>query len=792
MLGRNEKKDIVTAVCSYKREIFAAILIVFTLFLFISLISYSSFDNTLFNYSSANQNVKNWGGFIGVNLAAFLFYLFGSVSFLFFLFFAYFSYLMLFKISLRSELGRLIGFSCLIISLGSLFFAYGIDFTQSHPGGFCGYHCYNFFNFLFGNVGAFLFLYATLWVGSVLLFKISFFSLFARAWQAYGGRCSEFFSPVWNFCKKVILYPFRLIKKLFGFKSSSDFSFKSAESSDLTSLNEKVDQDESFWQGIGQDVNSENVLQKASGKQIKKFVDAAVFNGSCERKITFVKSFDWVRNSVLSKNIVNAMSLHKNSFAAQKIVKNKKSYKLPDFSIFESVAKNETSKNNKKLIEEECKIKAKKLEEKLLNFGIKGSVTQINPGPVVTLFEYTPEIGTKISKILAFEDDLAMVLQATSIRILAPIPGKSAIGFEISNQTRESVSFLDILSGKNISQSQLTLPIVLGVDIAGNTVIEDLVKMPHLLVAGSTGSGKSVALNVMLSSLLCKFSPEELKLILVDPKHLEFSSYKDIPHLLYPIVTDSRKAALVLKWVVSQMESRYEKMAALGVRNLVDYNSKIEEQNLDQDKEPFIVVMIDELADLMMVAGREVELCITRIAQMARAAGIHLIVATQRPSVDVLTGLIKVNFPSRIAFRVTSKIDSKVILDSTGAEKLLGRGDMLYLNPRGADLQRVHGAYVSDNEIETLANYLRSCGEPNYLDLEELSALGNGSKADDLEDELFGDVLNFVKTIDEVSISMIQRKYRIGFNRSARLIEQLEHSGIIAPAQGVKARKVLR
>ncbi len=469
-------------------------------------------------------------------------------------------------------------------------------------------------------------------------------------------------------------------------------------------------------------------------------------------------------------------------------------YNLPDLSIFKDENGNSWESQN---LEKECEERGKKLEEKLHRFGIRGNVVAIKPGPVVTLFEFKPEIDSKISRIIALEDDLAMALTAMSIRIIAPIPGRNVVGFEIANQTRSSVFLSDLMLTNEFEKFEGKIPLTLGVDIVGRPIIEDLVYMPHLLVAGSTGSGKSVGLNAMLIGLLCKFRPDELKLILIDPKRLEFAPYAGVPHLLFPIITNPRQAAPVLKWVVQEMENRYETMAAAGVRNILEYkklyesasSSKIEELKLSEM--PFIVIMIDELADLMMVAGKDVETQIARIAQMARAAGIHMIVATQRPSVDVVTGLIKVNFPSRLAFRVSSKIDSRTIVDSQGAEKLLGRGDMLYLNSSSSDLVRLHGAYVSDSQVEELTTYLRSQQKPEYLDLNEELKRIEVLDDMDFEDDLYDEIIEFVKQREEISISMIQRQYRIGFNRSARIIERLELDGLLAPAQGSKPRKVL-
>lgn len=449
---------------------------------------------------------------------------------------------------------------------------------------------------------------------------------------------------------------------------------------------------------------------------------------------------------------------------------------------------------------ERCRERGQILEEKLSHFGITGRVCNIKPGPVITLFEYEPEVGNKVSRILALEDDLALSLKALSIRILAPIPGKSVVGFEIANEKRNSVMFGDVIGADGLAGSTAHLPLALGVDIVGNPVIADLAAMPHLLVAGATGSGKSVGMNVMLVSLLARVTPDKARIILIDPKRLEFTPYADIPHLLFPIITNPMEVAPVLKWVAEEMELRYELMAQMGVRNIAEYHklnpvtcfTKEREVGIHIHGMPYIVVMIDELADLMMVGGREIETLIARIAQMARAAGIHMLVATQRPSVDVVTGLIKANFPSRIAFRVSTKIDSRTIIDSGGAEKLLGRGDMLYMSPASMfGLQRLHGAYLTDVEIDRLTAYLKGQRSASYFSLKQVVAQ-HSEQVDEYNDPLYEDVCQFIGSVEEISISLLQRKYRVGFNRSARLIEMLERDGYVAAAQGGKPRRVLR
>jgi S-DNA-T family DNA segregation ATPase FtsK/SpoIIIE len=458
-------------------------------------------------------------------------------------------------------------------------------------------------------------------------------------------------------------------------------------------------------------------------------------------------------------------------------------FQLPNKSIFIGV-KDEF--NHAKQMKE-LKALAQVLEEKLCCFGVSGSVLSIKFGPVVTLFEYQPDIDSKISKIIALEDDLALALQALSIRIIAPIPGRSVVGFEVSNPHRKSVLLADVVQSASYEKFVGGIPLILGQDTVGNNVVVDLAKMPHLLVAGSTGSGKSVALNAMLISILCARTPDEVRLILIDPKRLEFVPYADIAHLLFPIITESKDAVSALGWVVHEMDVRYKRMAEKGARNCADYNKIVTRA----EQIPFIVVIIDELSDLMMTAGREIEGLIIRITQMARAAGIHMIVATQRPSVDVITGLIKVNFPSRISFRVTSKIDSRTILDCGGADKLLGRGDMLFLDSTDSTLKRVHGAYVTDDEIKKVADAIRQQQSPLYLDLEPHIANVGGDIGQE-DEALYSEILKFLKEIDEISISLLQRKFRIGYNRSARIIEILEARGLVASSESGKTRKVIR
>ncbi|OHB33783.1 MAG: cell division protein FtsK [Desulfuromonadaceae bacterium GWC2_58_13] len=465
---------------------------------------------------------------------------------------------------------------------------------------------------------------------------------------------------------------------------------------------------------------------------------------------------------------------------------------------------------------------AKILESKLKDFNVDGEVVEVKPGPVVTMYEFLPAPGVKVNKIAGLSDDLSMALRALSIRIVAPIPGRGVVGIEIPNKDREMVYLKEIFESEEFQKTGGKLPMALGKDIFGHTVVSDLSKMPHVLVAGSTGSGKSVSINTMILSLLYRGTPEDVRIIMVDPKMLELSIYEGIPHLLLPVVTNPKKAALALNWAVREMERRYKLMSDKGVRNIDGYNKKIDKEEKEKEKLkaqekivvetidpaddeelppvtivegeeldhghlPFIVVIVDELADLMMVAGREIEESIARLAQMARAAGIHLILATQRPSVDVITGLIKANFPTRISFKVFSRIDSRTILDSMGAETLLGMGDMLFLPPGTGALQRIHGAFVSELEVQRVVDFLKKQGEPEYdksiLDAPP-SADGGANGGEEEYDEKWDEALAIIAETRQASISMLQRRLRLGYNRAARMIEKMEKEGIVGPSDG--------
>jgi S-DNA-T family DNA segregation ATPase FtsK/SpoIIIE len=451
---------------------------------------------------------------------------------------------------------------------------------------------------------------------------------------------------------------------------------------------------------------------------------------------------------------------------------------------------NDPPEENEEIDKEVYLSNARLLEKKLLDFGVAGNVVEICPGPVITMYEFSPAPGIKINKVASLADDLALALRTHSVRIVAPIPGKAVIGIELANTTRHIVYLKEILASSIFNRNREKLLLTLGQDIMGEPVLTDLTKMPHLLIAGATGTGKSVGLNAMICSLLYGHHPDRLRFLMIDPKRIELSLYDGIPHLLHPVVSEPKEATRALRWAVMEMERRYQILEVAQARNLQGYNKTAEEPL------PYLVVIIDELADLMIVSSKEVESAIIRLAQMARAAGIHLIVATQRPSVDVITGLIKANFPARISFKVSSKVDSRTILDIMGAERLLGMGDMLFLPPGSSALERIHGAYVSEKEIFRVVEFLKAQGEPDYDQTviepipgeEDSETSGPGGES---VDDKYDEAVEMVTQTGQASISMLQRRLRVGYNRAARMIEQMEHDGVVSPTDNMGRRHVL-
>lgn len=741
-----------------KKELHILLFLFITSFITLSLLSYRAHDPSWCYITNADGTVVNWCGISGAHIAAFLIYFFGIMAYGFIPFFVFLTYQVATNRA-RSEWERIIASFLLIAAGAALFSLHGIDVVSPHVhGGFVGNRLFVLMLTLFDRIGGALALYTVLLASLVVATRLTVLHIIKYVYASIvflykKAQKHQVAQRMYHGFKRLINYALYPLKKTYRFMQRL--------------------LDGSAFMGTGLEVPHE-----------EDCIDLSSF--VTHHHETPIDQINMVASEVSmqqesqshapDESIVSEPRLHPS--------RPEKKYALPELDIFVGVADEKADV----ALQHELEQRAHILEEKLERFGVLGKVVAIKRGPVVTLFEYQPEIDTKLSKILALEDDLGMALQALSIRILAPIPGKSVVGFEVANKKRRNVSFANNINSKTFQQYKGSLPLVLGEDTIGTAVIVDLAKMPHLLIAGSTGSGKSVALNTMLISLLCKKSPQELRLILIDPKRLEFAPYADIAHLLFPIITHPKKAAPILRFVVGQMEDRYEAMAQVGARNILDFNEY--QTAHGGDLLPYIVVVIDELSDLMLTAGREIEDLITRLAQMARAAGIHLIVATQRPSVDVITGLIKVNFPSRISFRVTSKIDSRTILDCGGAEKLLGRGDMLFMDSSSAHLNRVHGAYVSDEEIAAVVDHIRAEQQVVYHEIPE--DIVTNHDLNDADDQLYNEVLAFLEEVDDISISLLQRRFRIGYNRSARIIEMLAAQGRIMPADGSKTRKIIR
>jgi DNA segregation ATPase FtsK/SpoIIIE-like protein len=722
----------------------------------ISLLTFDPQDASLWHHVSHVKPYSNWLGIFGANFASLCFYFFGKAAYLFIFLSMYVIFFAWNRFAWKKESDRIFGWLLGMLTSSVWCAVYDVDtFYLARPGGRLGSFLHAMMRLEFSLLAQKIIIFLLLWASLLLITRMQLIFL-ARAvirFVHYLARQDTVLRKILLYCARMVYavisvllyYIVGMYKNLTGkmLGSASVIEFEHGQSVD-------------------------DILHEVLTPQQKKEYAAAMQD---EQEIA-------LHTEVVLQTQESVHSPH----AVQDV-----QYAVPDVQGMFS-KRVHAHKHDQNALDEQALI----LERKLEQFGVQGKVVAMHPGPVVTMFEYAPESHIKLSKIVALEDDLAMALQAVSIRIIAPIPGTPVVGFEVANKARHAVPFVDILQSKDFTNAKAKLPLILGKDPLGNHVIVDLASMPHMLIAGSTGSGKSVALNAMLVSLLCKYSPDDLKLIIIDPKRLEFAAYHDIAHLLFPVVTDPRRALPVLKWVVSTMEERYETMAMFGVRNIGDYHAL--SKPVDAPVMPLIVVIIDELADLMMTTGKDVEDVIARIAQMARAAGIHMIVATQRPSVDVITGLIKVNFTARVSFKVTSKIDSRTILDEAGAEKLLGRGDMLFMHSSDPYIRRVHGAYITDEEIEFVVQEIKKQRVVQYLDIQEL--LQHDQQKDDIlfdgDDGLYQDILSFVQGCDEISISLLQRHFRIGYNRSARIMTKLESDGIILPSDGGKMRRVVK
>tara|TARA_B100002051_G_scaffold253781_1_gene268011 strand:+ start:3757 stop:6054 length:2298 start_codon:yes stop_codon:yes gene_type:complete len=744
-------------------------LIAFSLYIFISLISYDSSDSG-FWYRDSSLVINNLGGPLGALISDFLMSLIGFGSYLFLLICSTWCIQTLFlNNSSYTKLDNLLRIVSSIFFL-ICFCAIGEFYFQNNFGGYLGELIFKNLSSLVGEIGALIFL-VILIIPSISM-SLNFSWL--KAVDYFGKKLITLIKVISKFLLK-------FFNKIFQILNSFFLKIKKIVSYTKNSIPEKKN-----------NKTKPKISNTAGANEFKERPEIPTKQGELpiednDLKIVPKKEIKSSDNQNDEKNIV-----------------------MPSTELLDRALDDGES-----LSENELNQIASLLETKLDEFGIEATVESVIPGPVVTRFEIQPAPGTKASKITNIAQDIARSLSVSSVRVVEVIEGKSFVGIEIPNNNRKMVRLTEILSSDAFKNSSSSLSLALGKDISGNPVVADLAKMPHLLVAGTTGSGKSVGLNAMLLSLLFKSDPEEVRMILIDPKMLELSVYDGIPHLLTPVITDMSNASNGLRWCVAEMDRRYKLMSITGVKSLAAYNKKIKdaEKNdeqivnpLNEDNEefletlPYIVVVVDEFADMMMLVGKKLEHLIARIAQKARAAGIHLILATQRPSVDVITGLIKANMPTRIAFQVSTKIDSRTILDQGGAEQLLGDGDMLYFPPGVGVPKRVHGAFVGDDEVHRVVNDMKSKAEPNYVEEIISSKQDTGpitgwtsseTSPDDEQDELYDEAVNFVIDSRRASISAVQRKLRIGYNRAARLIETMEEAGIVSEMSSNGSREVL-
>ena len=746
---------------------FSFFLLAFSLYIFISLVSYDSSDSGFFSKNSS-EIINNLGGPLGATVSDFLFTLFGYGSYLFLLIGSVWAIQTLFyEDKYPSNIKTAIRFFSSLFLL-ICFCSVGYFYFLENFSGFIGKEIFLSISSIFGDIGSLIFL--------IILIIPTLSLSFNFSWLNFIDQIGKILIILVNFLSNIVLKIYELLKR-------SLFDIFSKSKKIIVSLQGNLDKK----------IKSKPEISKEPQIKEKKV----------EKPQTDPKQVD-----LPIKNDSNLKEVPKEILDDIVDVKKDKAV-MPSTELLDRALDDGSS-----LTERELNQIAELLEDKLEEFGIEATVESVLPGPVVTRFEIQPAPGTKASKITNIAQDIARSLSVSSVRVVEVIEGKSFVGIEIPNNNRKMVRLTEILSSKAFKSSPSNLSVALGQDISGNPIVVDLAKMPHMLVAGTTGSGKSVGLNAMLLSLLFKSDPEEVRLILVDPKMLELAVYDGIPHLLTPVITDMTDASNGLRWCVAEMDRRYKLMSMMGVRNLAGFNKKIQDADkngkqilnpLNEDEEeyletlPSIVVVVDEFADMMMLVGKKVEHLIARIAQKARAAGIHLVLATQRPSVDVITGLIKANIPTRIAFQVSTKIDSRTILDQGGAEQLLGYGDMLYLPPGVGVPVRVHGAFVGDDEVHRVVNDWKSRAEPNYVDEIISSNQDTGpipgwtgiESSSDEQDELYDEAVNFVIESRRASISAVQRKLRIGYNRAARLIETMEEAGLVSEMSSNGSREVL-
>ncbi|MBU2505078.1 MAG: DNA translocase FtsK [Candidatus Omnitrophica bacterium] len=721
----------------------SVVLFFISLLITLSLISFTPRDITFLS-ASASKTIHNLIGAGGAYLGFFLFFIFGRASY-FLPFYFFFSGLDKLRILRFSGLGRnkiinTISFLFFIIFLSVFIGLFPAEETEAFKSsGAIGFFLAGFFKKYLGFCGAVIVVSFVLVVNSLLLFGFFFADLF-------GGV---------KFLARTIV----------------DF---------LRRLERKVPRKDSFKDKV---LKPQKVREASYEKEIKPQIKVYTPKISIPSQVSSVvrgePGFELKAASSKDKIMDKEAAKKKMEDLESKAQKgfNPHTYKLPSLEILKVPTHSDCRQTK-----EEIHVSIKNLEETLSDFGVEARVTSVQKGPVVTMYEMQPQAGVKIQKISALADDIALAMKSCGVRIVAPLPGRGTIGVEIPNEKKQLVFLREVLEEKVFINSTSKLTLSIGKDVSGNPVIADLKEMPHLLIAGATGAGKTVCVNSLISSILFKSRPDEVKFILIDPKMVELACFAGIPHLIHPIISEAKKAFIALNWAVGEMERRYRLLAAKGVRNIDMYNKS-------GDKLPFIIIIVDELADLMIVARESIETAIQRLAQLSRAVGIHLVLATQRPSVDVITGIIKANFPARISFKVSSRVDSRTVLDNMGAEKLLGMGDLLFLKPGAMKLIRAQGTFIDDEDIENLTNFIRAQGGPIF---EEGIAEEEKKRALNIEDdELYDEAVEVILRARQASASMLQRRLSVGYTRAARLLDLMEQKGVVGPFCGSKAREIL-
>lgn len=855
--GKAESHHFKAYIRQGSREGALILLIAVCVFLFMALLTYNASDPG-YNTTGSSASLHNRGGPVGAWSSSFLIYFFGLVSYLFPLLIAYRASVV-FKNRHNSKgfhwpmfIVRLIGFVLTICGATGLLSLYQIAGLDNTSGGVIGLELAQVFQSLFNLAGS------TLLLVSMLLFGLTVFA--GISWLGVMDRTGILTLRLLSFIKRHSLKMWdriqdkraekaehkrmiseqsaleydapRAVPTQINIKNSDTYSQKKPTVK-VVSLFSKLTSSKLFKKKSQADDNKQTLNSQRVEPGVGES-DGTNFDNDTRKEPFVIKAGSLSKKD--NRQELVEETTHKSGIKISPFVKKSKPSSraedekqgslfiasegpLPSLNLLDLAETKSKLGYSKEMLEHLSRL----LEEKLADFGVKAEVVEVNPGPVITRFEIQPAPGVKVSKISNLAKDLARSLAVLSVRVVEVIPGKSVVGIEIPNEHREIVRFRSVLQSKEFDESDSPVTLALGNDIAGDPVIVNLAKMPHLLVAGTTGSGKSVGVNSMILSMLYKAQPDEVRFIMVDPKMLELSIYDGIPHLLTPVVTDMKEAANALRWCVAEMERRYKLMAQMGVRNVAGFNRKVKEgiekgeplldplwqpdlHVLDEEQHrpelitlPFIVVIIDEFADMMMIVGKKVEELIARIAQKARAAGIHLILATQRPSVDVITGLIKANVPTRISFQVSSKIDSRTVLDQGGAEQLLGHGDMLYMPPGTSVPIRVHGAFVDDHEVHKVVDDWKQRGEPNYLEdvltggdsTDPAVAAFNDDGSGNEQDALFDEAIAFVTETRRVSISSVQRKLKVGYNRAANLVEAMEQAGVVSSAGHNGSREVL-